>query len=137
MNPSSFSRFSSARAASVAWWSPGKLAVSFLDGSVAVVDVYGYLDSDAARRDETNDTPSGGDFCLTERFDAFSFGGGVLLAACPRPRGGTTTRETGSVLETETERPRVAVLEFPGSSGGGFLTERDFGRERRPLGVSK
>jgi hypothetical protein len=113
MNPSSFSRFSSARAASVAWWSPGKLAVSFLDGSVAVVDVSSDV-SDAAREDETNDTPSGGDFRLTERFDAFLNGGGVLLAACPRPRGGTTTRETGlAVLETETERPRVAVLEFP------------------------
>ena len=113
MNPSSFSRFSSGRAASVAWWSPGKLAVSFLDGSVAVVDVSSDV-SDAARREETNDTHSGGDFRLTERFDAFLNGGGVLLAACPRPRGGTTTRETGSaVLETETERPRVAVLEFP------------------------
>jgi hypothetical protein len=94
MNPSSFSRFSSRRAASVAWWSPGKLAVSFLDGSVAVVDVSSDV-SDAAREDETNDTPSGGDFRLTERFDAFSNGGGVLLAACPRPRGGTTSRETG------------------------------------------
>ena len=126
-----------APAVSAAWWSPGKLAVSFEDGAVIVADVDAFLKRRLENAPPENDFPETNGNVLgsaPERFEASRERAGVLLAACPMPAA--SANGTSDPVYPGAETARVAVLEFPDVAEVAEVTE-DEPRPVRPTGSSQ
>ena len=126
-----------APAVSAAWWSPGKLAVSFEDGAVIVADVDAFLKRRPENAPPENDFPETNGNVLgsaPERFEASRERAGVLLAACPMPAA--SANGTSDPVCPGAETARVAVLEFPEVAEVAEVTG-DEPRPVRPTGSSQ
>ena len=126
-----------APAVSAAWWSPGKLAVSFEDGAVIVADVDAFLKRRLENAPPENDFPETNGNVLgsaPERFEASRERAGVLLAACPMPAA--SANGTSDPVYPGAETARVAVLEFPDVAEVAEVTG-DEPRPVRPTGSSQ
>ena len=126
-----------APAVSAAWWSPGKLAVSFEDGAVIVADVDAFLKRRPENAPPENDFPETNGNVLgsaPERFEASRERAGVLLAACPMPAA--SANGTSDPVCPGAETARVAVLEFPEVAEVAEVTG-DEPRPVRPTGARK
>ena len=126
-----------APAVSAAWWSPGKLAVSFEDGAVIVADVDAFLKRRLENAPPENDFPETNGNVLgsaPERFEASRERAGVLLAACPMPAA--SANGTSDPVCPGAETARVAVLEFPEVAEVAEVTG-DEPRPVRPTGSSQ